>query len=383
VERGQHIDADRLARCTGCLGWFCKLILILTGKRGGDECVYIPERIINRPDPCIYDQFLLMQLGLPVTWDNPDVAIFLNGIEQYTYDLRVNTEYDVLITVHNTSREKPALGTLVDVGWVEFGAGGQVVARHPIALVNTDVPLWPGTSVVAVKWTTPANEGHYCIDVVLSHPDDGNPSNNRGWNNTQVKAAASEVRTAIRVFNQWPRGCPPVHEGGDAVSWWRVWLGYALLAFVAAPIIGTLMRGDLTRRQQFLLMIAGYFAGALLGLIFETIRAAVGRRRTRNQKKPDRWPCELVEITVDSYRFNDGVGKQFDPLQVFAGRPAAWPARVEPNMFGFAPNEVFRDVTLIVDAPDGPGQPEVFNVNVRQGGMPSGGATITVTRKGA
>jgi hypothetical protein len=44
----------------------------------------IPGRIISKPDPCIYSQFLLMQLDQPVTWDNPDVHIFLNGVEQDT-----------------------------------------------------------------------------------------------------------------------------------------------------------------------------------------------------------------------------------------------------------------------------------------------------------
>jgi len=92
-----------LARCRGFGAWFCKLLVLLLGRRkGGDDCVYVPERVINRPDPCLYSQFLLMQLGLPVTWDNPDVALFLNGVEQYTYDLVVDTEYDVAVTVRRS-----------------------------------------------------------------------------------------------------------------------------------------------------------------------------------------------------------------------------------------------------------------------------------------
>ena len=34
----------------------------------------------------------------------------------------------------------------------------------------------------------------------------------------------------------------------------------------------------------------------------------------------------------------------------------------------------------IVDAPDETGSPGVFNINVRQGGVPTGGATIMITR---
>jgi hypothetical protein len=300
-------------------------------------------------------------------------------VEQYTYDLRVDTEYDVVVTVHNSSREKPALGTQVAVRWVEFGAGGQI--RHPIASLTADVPIWPGTAPVATKWRTPAAPGHYCLEIELSHPQDGNPANNRGWNNTQVKAAASEVRTPIRIFNRWPDGCPPIREGGDAVSWWRVLLGYGLLSLVAGPLVGSLVRSDLSRPEQVLLLIIGYLGGALLGLGVESVRGQIGRRRTENQTGRERISCQLVEITVDSYRFDDRKGKEADPHQMFAGRPPGWPARVEPSMFVFAPHEAYREVVLIVDAPDDPGPPEVFNVSARQGGVASGGVTVTVTRK--
>lgn len=360
--------------------WFCKLWIILFGKRkGGDPCVYIPERVINRPDPCIYSQFLLMQLGLPVTWDNPDVALYLNGVEQYTYDLEVDTDYEVVVTLHNSSRAKPALGTQAAVRWVEFGAGAQI--RHDLGTLTADVPVWPGTAVVKTNWRTPGSPGHYCIEVELFHSDDGNPSNNRGWNNTQVKAAASEVRTPVRIFNRWLEGCPPIKEAGDAVSWWRVLLGYGLLALGAAPIVGEVVDNDLSKVQQGLLMLAGYPAGAAVGLVVESARASVGRRRARKQPDRERPSCLLVEAGVDSYRFDDKKGKEADPEQMFKGEPPKWPARVEPNVFAFALGEAYRDVMLIVDAPDGPGPPAPFNVNVRQGGVPTGGVTVIVERE--
>jgi hypothetical protein len=75
----------------------------------GDPCVEFPGHILHKPDPCIYDQFLLMiAMNQPVTWDNPDVRILLGGLEQYTYDLVTGAEYTVEIAVHNSSREKPA-----------------------------------------------------------------------------------------------------------------------------------------------------------------------------------------------------------------------------------------------------------------------------------
>jgi len=369
----------RKVDCAGWLGWLCRLWLILTaGRKGGDACVYIPERIINRPDPCIYSQFLLMQLGQPVTWDNPDVAIFLGGVEQYTYDLRVDTEYDVVITVHNSSRQKPAMGTQVAVRWIEFGAGAQI--RHPLASLAADVPVWPGTATATTKWRTPASPGHYCIEVELFHPDDGNPANNRGWNNTQVKAAASRVEAPVRIFNRWIDGCPPIREGGDAVSWRRVLLGYGLVGLAAAlPLHAVVDPAE--RLSSLAALPAGYAVGAAFGWLVELVRASIGRTRTRSKRKAERPSCHLVEVTVDSYVYRDGKGKDVDPLTLFAPRAPAWPARVEPSTFAFGPGEAYRDVRLIVDAPDDPGPPETFNVSAWQGGVPAGGATLTITRK--
>lgn len=299
-----------------------KIIRLLLGKRPGQSgCIYIPERVINRPDPCIYSQFLLMQLKLPVTWDNPDVALFLGGIEQFTYDLTTDTRYDVLITVHNSSRDKQALGTKVDVRWIEFGAGAQI--RHPITIepISTDVPVWPGTSQISVLWTTPSTPGHYCIEVELSHPNDGNPANNRGWNNTQVKAAHSQVQSEIRIFNQR----------------------------LNASAEGT---PQLTASDQAMMV-------------------SRPPRRNRNH----------VDLSVDSYVFLDAVGKDANPDDMFAPREAVWSARVEPSAFDFEPEEAFRDVVLIVDAPNESGTLEAFNVTAWQDDIPIGGVTVTVKRE--
>lgn len=380
VETGNTSDQSRLCRWR-FLDWLCKLFLILFRRpKRGDPCVYIPERIINRPDPCIYDQFLLMKLNQPVTWDNPDVALFLGGVEQYTYDLTADTEYDVVITVHNSSRDKPALGTQVEVRWIEFGAGGQI--RHPITTLTANVPVWPGVTQVATVWRTPATPGHYCIEVELSHPNDGNPANNLGWNNTQVKAAASEVRTPIRIFNRWPNGCPPVREGGGETSLVRVFGGWAVLGALAGLFTSIeIGRHELSMRRGGMWFLAGYAIGALVGFLIEALRARGRRGHPNDPPREEPISCLLVELFVDSYVFRDATGKNADPAVMFAPRPPAWPARVEPNLFHFAPNEAYRDVLLIVDAPDGPGPPEVFNVNAFQGGVPAGGVTVTVTRK--
>jgi hypothetical protein len=130
----------------------------------------------------------------------------------------------------------------------------------------------------------------------------------------------------------------------------------------------------------------GYAILVALGLLSESVFAWLRRSRRRDdeRRRPDRQrtPCNLVEIDVDSYEFHDEVGKRFNPDVVFQGRAPVWAAQVEPPRFLFAIGEAYRDVELLVDAPDEPGPPGVFNVNVRQGGVASGGVTITITRGG-
>jgi hypothetical protein len=382
----QVMANEAAARRTVCrwawLEWLCRLYQILFDRPNrGDPCVYIPERISNRPDPCIYDQFLLMRLNQSVTWDNPDVALFLDGVEQYTYDLKAATKYRVVITVHNSSRDKAAIGTSVDVRWIEFGAGGQI--RHPIQTLTANVPVWPGVAQVETVWETPPTPGHYCIEVELAHPNDGNPANNIGWNNTQVKAAASQVRTPVRIFNRWPQGCPPVHEGGGETSLVRTFGGWGVLGalggYSSSFQIG---HHELALGRSGSYALAGYLVGALFGYAVEALRAHSRRQPARDRQVYDEPPCHMVELFVDSYVFKDAVGKQADPASMFAPRPPAWPAQVEPRLFHFAPNEAYRDVMLIVDAPNERGAPEVFNVNAFQGGIPAGGVTVTVTRGG-
>jgi hypothetical protein len=382
VARNRGKPGSRGHKCRLCLIW---QIIKGEGGPGGDPCVVVPGRVIDKPDPCIYDQFLLMQLNQPVTWDNPDVSIFLNGVEQYTYNLTVSTEYDVEITVHNSSRDRPATGTTVAVRWIEFGAGGQV--RHPVATLTADVPTWPGTRVVSAKWTTPATPGHYCIEVELAHPDDGNPSNNRGWNNTQVYAAHSPAAVPIRIFNTQPGDCPPVREGGGPVLRpHRVFLGWGPLGAVLALLLQDKMAEHVPRSLAFLALLAlGYVTLAVAGLFCESAAAWMKQRSSEQagrRARADRMDCHLVHLEVDSYQFADSSGKDFDPATAFQEAPAIWSASVEPVSFSFLPGEAYRDVELRVQAPDGAGPPGHFNVNAWQGGVPSGGVSVEITRGG-
>lgn len=379
-------DEDRRIR-PNCV--LCKLLCIFTREQkqpGGDPCVVVPGHLIRKPDPCIYSQFMLMQLNQPVTWDNPDVRLFLSGVEQYTYNLVANTVYDVQITVHNASRDKPANGTSVNVNWIEFGAGSQT--RHPIGTLTANVPVWPGTEVVNTQWRTPDTPGHYCIEVELSHPNDGNPANNRGWNNTEVHAANSPVMRHIRVFNRHPGDCPPIREGGGpALRPHRVFLGWGVLGAVGSMLLRHSVLRDMVPVWRFVVMfLLGYALMTAVGLVAETAYAAIKRnadeQHNAGRDRKDRPDCHRVEITVDSYVFLDGKGKDFEPNEAFTGKAPVWPAQVVPSSFVFAPGEAYRDVELQVDAPDQAGPPGRFNINVWQGGVPSGGVSITISTGG-
>ena len=39
-------------------------------------CATVDHPSFHRPDPVIYSQRYLLSLGLAVTWDNPDIALF-------------------------------------------------------------------------------------------------------------------------------------------------------------------------------------------------------------------------------------------------------------------------------------------------------------------
>src|SRR6187549_874514 len=48
-------------------------------EEASDTCNKFTAPAYHRPDPCIYDQYYLMGLGLAVTWDNPDVTVWQGG----------------------------------------------------------------------------------------------------------------------------------------------------------------------------------------------------------------------------------------------------------------------------------------------------------------
>lgn len=189
-------------------------------EESDDGCPPIPEALVRRPDPCIYSQKLLLEQGLPVTWNNPDIwiapAADPAAVMPDSYHLTEDTDYLVTVRVHNASTDA-ALGVRVrlrhrswgfnvpDLRPVETDGAGQEVSRF------VDVaPM--GSSLTVFHWHTdalpPGEVKHYCLQASLEHPLDVNPANNVGQENTNVYAAnpghvtpGEVVDVTIPLFN--------------------------------------------------------------------------------------------------------------------------------------------------------------------------------------
>ncbi len=164
-------------------------------------CVRISDPAYKRPDPMIYSQYYLMQQGLAVTWDNPDIEVQQGGMVVPSHQLQPDTVYDVVARIWNTSTEAPVVGLPVAFSYLSFGMGTQ---SHPVGLthVNLGVKGGPGQPAFAtVPWKTPATPGHYCLQVYFAWIDDLNPNNNLGQENTDVGLAASPAVFQFQLRN--------------------------------------------------------------------------------------------------------------------------------------------------------------------------------------
>lgn len=155
----------------------------------------VPQHVKRRPDPCIYSQTYLMEQGLPVTWNNPDIQLTeLDGTPVSSSSLQPNHDYRVVGQISNASFDA-ALGVSVRCIFRNWGVGGNFVPVQMDAggneIVNF-VHIGPyGQEESVFRWRTPAQVGHYCLKVICAHPDDLNTSNNTGQENTNVVEAVA------------------------------------------------------------------------------------------------------------------------------------------------------------------------------------------------
>lgn len=209
---------------TGCLGWCCCLpLLALLGwllrllfrafrpSPGRRDRVRhrVPSHLYRRPDPLIYGQYYLQSLGLAVTWDNPDIQLARAdqpGTPVDSHALDPDTEYIVTARIWNGSNYAPAIDMPVRFSYLDFGIG---TVSHPIGQTAVDLPAKGAAGCPAfasVRWRTPTQAGHYCLQVELLWLDDANPQNNLGQHNTDVKALNSpRAAFAFPVRNDGPR----------------------------------------------------------------------------------------------------------------------------------------------------------------------------------
>jgi hypothetical protein len=171
------------------------------GRMSDERCVPVRHPALPRPDPLIYSQTFLMSLGLAVSWDNPDIQLFLNGVPVESSDLQAATEYEITARIWNGSTEAPVVGMPVRFTLHGFGIGtdGVLIGQTAVDLGVKGGPTHP--AFATTMWTTPATAGHYCLKAHLDWFDDSNPNNNVGQENTNVAVAQSAAQMTFLLRN--------------------------------------------------------------------------------------------------------------------------------------------------------------------------------------
>jgi hypothetical protein len=158
-----------------------------------------------RPDPLIYSQRYLAQLGFAVTWDNPDIQLLdTAGTPVSSSSLAADTDYQIVARIWNNSTQAPVVGLPVRFSYLSFGIGTQ---SHPIGSTLLTLGVKGGSNHPAfatMLWHTPDVAGHYCIQAFLDWADDSNPLNNLGQENTDVSKLHSPGEATFALRNATP-----------------------------------------------------------------------------------------------------------------------------------------------------------------------------------
>lgn len=165
------------------------------------SCTQIDNPALVRPDPLLYSQRYLLDRGLAVTWDNPDIALYRNGAPVSSSELQPGTTYDVTVRIWNNSLDAPVVAMPVHLSYLDFGIGTEPI---PTASTTADVGVKGSAeqpAFVSIPWTTPGTPGHYCLQVQLDPADDVDRTNNLGQENTDVVAAHSPAVFTFALRN--------------------------------------------------------------------------------------------------------------------------------------------------------------------------------------
>ena len=181
---------------------FCRWMRERRPHRRGGCCLDIPITEYKRPDPLLYAQFFLMKQGLSVTWDNPDIQLYDAGLPVSSSKLVPDHDYDVVVRVWNNSYEAPAANLPVYLSFLDFGVG---TSSNLIGKTYVDLGVKASLHCPAFakfNWHTPNAAGHYCLQAWLDWPDDANPENNLGQENTDVGKLHSPASFSFVVRNR-------------------------------------------------------------------------------------------------------------------------------------------------------------------------------------
>jgi hypothetical protein len=270
-----------------------------------------------------------MEQGLAVTWDNPDIQLYQNGVPVPSASLKADTDYDVVATVYNNSTDAPAVGLPVEFSFRSFGVGAILT---PIGTTTIDLPVKGAPQHPArakITWHTPAVSGHYCLLVRLVWPDDANPKNNLGQENTNVGVAASPAVFRFPVRNE------------DTI---RKLIRMNADAYVIPPAIRCRER---PKKK-------------------DSDRRYAARRRNDIFIPPSE---EKADWTFARVRHDP----QAFPI------PAGWSVDIDPAQFELGPGAA-QDVSVSITHPEGFRGERSFNVNAMYGAALLGGVTLTVKK---
>lgn len=302
-------------------------------RRGRDPrcsppCATAPPDVYKRADPLIYSQGYLMEQGLGVTWDNPDVQLFRNGAPVASHALEAGTEYEIRATIWNGSTAAPAVGLGVEFTFHDFGIGPApiLIGSDVVTLPVKGAPGHPATARTA--WTTPATPGHYCLKVGFDWPDDANPRNNVGQENTDVGVASSPATFRFPVRN---------------AATVRRTLRLVADAYEIPPPRNCDDEPPRGRKKP---------------VLTHAVAAPVGAART------DAWELARARHARENH-----------PV------PAGWTVAIEPSALDLDAGEQ-RDVTVTVTPPDTFAGEQTINVNALHGTDLAGGVTLRVRSEG-
>ncbi len=295
------------------------------------KCGRVPADVYRRADPMIYSQRHLMEQGLAVTWNNPDIQLFENGQPVSSSQLKPNTDYEVRATIWNNSTRAPAVGVGIEFYYHDFGIG-----PVPIAIGSDTVTLpvkgAPGHPAMATTvWRTPDAPGHYCLKVQLHWADDVNPKNNLGQENTNVSAAQSPAKFTFPVRNE-----------------------------------------DVVRRLLRLIADA-YEIPRPIDCKDRPTQAHSNKQHPQFAKLPTFRLATEEEADWAFARARHGPAAH--PV------PVGWTVAIEPDTLDLDAGET-REVKISVTPPEGWEGCQAINVNALKGDDPVGGVTLYITRTG-